>query len=455
MATRAQAGVETARKEMFLLVARALADGRARVPAGRFAELAVRLATTDDAWLAGLIGWMGRHDVLRRLRLAAVAELAHARLAAGVPGRSLVAESLHRADEPGALLTYWLRRYGRAVPKPVKRGVADAVVRLYDEPALATYDSPSAALRFADVLVLTHPAPRDAVQAAVFRHAADRRHGNAGRVPAPLPLPRARRSLYRVSPGRRAALLEGREAAEILRRAAMTWQTVQRWLLGDMTGAAWTAVLPTMPYQDILTHLPDFDRTGVADEAAARAAARLTEPTAVIRSEVTPLVTVTATRAVSASRWSPALQEATRLSLANVPALGGRTLVLVDRTVPTSPRAGDMAVFGAAPALRASSADLVEFGAGTAGIPARAGDALAEVVRRFRPLGGSTGPAAATRRHLDGHDRIVILTHPGGAPEAADTLTAPGHEHVVTDASAGWLRAIPYVETARTAAWPF
>ena len=38
---------------------------------------------------------------------------------------------LQRADEPGELLAYWLAAHGRAVPKPVKRGVADAAVRLY------------------------------------------------------------------------------------------------------------------------------------------------------------------------------------------------------------------------------------------------------------------------------------------------------------------------------------
>lgn len=28
---------------------------------------------------------------------------------------------------------YWTSRYSRAVPKPVKHGIADAVARLYDE----------------------------------------------------------------------------------------------------------------------------------------------------------------------------------------------------------------------------------------------------------------------------------------------------------------------------------
>ncbi|MFF5209189.1 hypothetical protein [Streptosporangium sp. NPDC000396] len=59
------------------------------------------------------------------------------------------------------------------------------------------------------------------------------------------------------------------------------------------------------------------------------------------------------------------------------------------------------------------------------------------------------------RHHLDGYDRIVILTHPGSAAEAAEAITMPGHEHVITDVSAGWFTAIPHIEMARTAAWPF
>jgi hypothetical protein len=63
------------------------------------------------------------------------AEAVRARLAAGLEGgnRQLVGSVLHRADEPGEMLAYWTSRYGRTVPKPVKRGIADAVARLYDE----------------------------------------------------------------------------------------------------------------------------------------------------------------------------------------------------------------------------------------------------------------------------------------------------------------------------------
>ncbi|MEU6153777.1 hypothetical protein ABZ816_27625 [Actinosynnema sp. NPDC047251] len=41
-----------------------------------------------------------------------------------VTSRSVVDSVLQHADEPGELLAYWTTRYGRAIPKPVKRGGA-------------------------------------------------------------------------------------------------------------------------------------------------------------------------------------------------------------------------------------------------------------------------------------------------------------------------------------------
>jgi len=65
---------------------------------------------------------------MRTAPVVLAAEAVRARLAAGLDGgnRQLVGSVLRRADEPGEMLAYWTSRYGRAVPQPVKRGVADA-----------------------------------------------------------------------------------------------------------------------------------------------------------------------------------------------------------------------------------------------------------------------------------------------------------------------------------------
>ncbi|MEU7900392.1 hypothetical protein AB0B45_47115 [Nonomuraea sp. NPDC049152] len=144
-----------------------------------------------------------------------------------------------------------------------------------------------------------------------------------------------------------------------------------------------------MSYQDKLAHLRDFDRLGAA---VGDLAEELAEPARVIGSGVTPLEIVAALRSLPQSRWAWVLRQAADLSLANVPALAGRTLVLVDRTGlmagpawPGAPltRADAAAAFGAAIAARASSADLVQFGTAVARVPVRPRESPLRVVERF------------------------------------------------------------------------
>jgi hypothetical protein len=104
----------------------------------------------------------------------------------GAFGRAVVASALQRADEPADALAYFTSRYGRALPQPLKRGVTDAVRRLYGERAALQYDGLSRAWRMADVIELTHAKPRDEAQSALFRWLLDRRHDRADAAnPAP------------------------------------------------------------------------------------------------------------------------------------------------------------------------------------------------------------------------------------------------------------------------------
>jgi hypothetical protein len=100
---------------------------------------------------------------------------------AGMPdSRAVVASALQRADEPGELLAYWLSRYGRPIPSRVKRGVADAVRRLYTERALLKWDGAARGWRFGDVIEMVHPRPSADWQGDLFKFALDRRrHADA------------------------------------------------------------------------------------------------------------------------------------------------------------------------------------------------------------------------------------------------------------------------------------
>ena len=165
-----------AKSELFLLaVSNMVGENTFYEAAGqrdaRFAALVRALAVTDPDWTARLIGWLRSGVNLRSAALVAAVEFVAARLAAGQPGgnRQVIGSVLVRADEPGELLAYWFAAHGRNVPQPVKRGVADAVVRLYSERSLLKWDSAERSVRFGDVLELTHARSANPRQDALFR----------------------------------------------------------------------------------------------------------------------------------------------------------------------------------------------------------------------------------------------------------------------------------------------
>lgn len=139
----------------------------------RAIELIRKLAVEDFDWTFGFLRWLRSDGNMRTAPIVLGAEAVHARLATGQHGtsetagigasnRALVDAVCQRADEPGEFLAYWLARFGKTIPKCVKRGLGDAVRRLYTGKAVLKYDTDSHGVRFADVLELCHPAPRDA-----------------------------------------------------------------------------------------------------------------------------------------------------------------------------------------------------------------------------------------------------------------------------------------------------
>lgn len=450
----------------------------------RYIKLIRKLAVSDPDWLGRFLVWLRTGANMRTAALVGALEAANWMVRAGIPGsRSIVSGVLRRADEPGEALAYWNARYGRALPKAVKRGIADAAVRLYDEFALLKYDTDRAGFRFADVLELTHPSSTSDAQGALFAHALDRRHGYGDSIPESLPLLRSRAKLMaKPLAGRRAVLRD----PERLKAAGMTWEALAGWLQGPMDAEAWTAVLPSMGYMAQLRNLRNLDEADVGDDVAAKVAAELADPVRVARSKQLPMRFLSAYRATGSVQWAQALETALSHSLANVPVLSGRTLVLVDRSgsmfFTTSQRAGltfadTAAVFGTALALRAEKADLVEFGTSSNTVGFRKGHSVLRVVDRFGNLGG-TETAKAVGRWFDGHDRVVIVTDEqafdgsGADPTKAVPDTVPvytwnlagyryGHapgavnKHTFGGLSDAAFAMIPLIEAGKRAAWPF
>ncbi|MEU4423150.1 TROVE domain-containing protein [Actinoplanes sp. NPDC024001] len=474
------------KSELFLLAVANMAAERTYYESAderdaRFASLAGEVAVSDPQWTAGFLGWLRTGANMRSASLVGAVEATRALLAAGRPGgRQLISSVLQRADEPGELLAYWIARHGRAVPKPVKRGLADAVQRLYTEFSLLKYDTASKGFRFADVIDLVHPTAASPAQGDLFRHALDRRHHRPF-DPAPSLEMISRNAALRSAP------VESLLDPEALRAAGLTWEDALS-LAGSRLDKArlWTALIPTMGYMATLRNLRNFDEAGVSDEVAARVAARLADPEQVARSKQFPFRFLAAHRAAPSLRWGHALDRALTASLANVPVLPGRTLVLVDRSgsmFGTFSRRSELtnadaaAIFGAAVAMRNHGrADLVQFGSGSGRITVGAGESLLRVVDRFGNLGG-TNTLAAVQRWYAGHDRVLIVTDeqahagqtdPGSAiPPSVPLYTwnlvgyRAGHgpsgprRHTFGGLTDAAFRLVPLLEASARGSWPW
>ncbi|MFC0532492.1 TROVE domain-containing protein [Phytohabitans kaempferiae] len=478
----------------------------------RYQKLVRQVAVADPEWTAGFLAWLRGDANMRSAALVGAAEFVRGRLAAGgeqqlprrdhttegtdslsystASNRRVIASVLQRADEPGELLAYWTSRHGRAIPKPVKRGIAAAVGRLYTEYTLLKYDTATRGFRFADVIELVHPAPVTPRQGELFRYALARRH-NRPDVPDPEALPmvafnRTLRALAATNPERH--LLD----QEALRRAGMTWEDALS-LAGSTVDKAklWEALIPSMGYMALLRNLRNFDQAGVSDQVAEQVAARLADPDQVAKSRQFPFRFYAAYNAVGSLRWGHALEKALAASLANVPALPGRTLVLVDQSPSMFPgyysaaqqvmrdisNADVAKMFGSALALRAANATLVGYGHTNYRVPFGPGEAVLRVMGKFRQEYGTDAYGAA-RDHFDRHDRIVVVTdgENNGSLRSWKHARVPGTVPIYTWNIAGYrlsqdpggrnrhtfggltdqaFRMIPLLEAGKSQTWPW
>lgn len=474
----------------------------------RFEQLVHQVAVEDIDWLSRFIPWLRLEANMRSASLVAAAEAIKARLAAGLAGdnRTLIDAACQRPDEPGELLAYWTSRHGRALPKPVKRGVADAVQRLYTERALLKYDTASKGYRFGDVIDLVHPSPADDKarwQGDLFAYALDRRHNRDNDIPAALATVIEHERLMAVPVDRRRAFLGRPDVHERLNRAGMTWEALAGWLQGPMDAQAWSAVIPSMGVMALCRNLRNFDEAGVPDAVAEQVAVKISDPDVVARSRMFPFRFWAAYKHAPSLRWAHPLEKALTASLANVPALTGRTLILVDRSPSMFPGYGfstpnksdiplaeQAAVFGAAVALRAETPTLVEFGGASNPIQVPKGGSVLRLIEKFTQIDGTDIPSAI-KRHFAGHDRVIVITDEqtragylpsnmwrnGGMQETAidDLIPAnvplymwnfAGYKHGAAPSGSrnrhtfGGLtdqafRMIPLLESGRDGTWPF
>lgn len=414
-----------AKSELFLLAVTNMVGEDTFYEAGaerdtRFRRLVRQVAGEDPDWVARFVPYLRDTMNMRSASVVAAAELVHARLAkptgaGSITNRAIIASALHRADEPAEMLGYWMSEWGRSLPQPVKRGVADAVRRLYNERSAIKYDGGDKAIRFGDVIELVHPVPAAPWQSALFRYLLEDRHGRAS----------VDFELRTIAANRAALELPADEfrwvfSAPFVDAAGLTWEQASS-KYGALDARFWEAMIPNMGLFALLRNLRNFEEAGISASAQQVVRARLLGPAAIAGSRMLPLRFAAAFEATRSLTYGRELEAALNFSLANVPALAGRTLVLCDVSGsmdgPISARSAVKrlsvaAVFSAALALRAVDATLVAFSNDSTIVPVRPGQSVLLTAARLAGSlpHGATYTWSAVKEHFHDHDRVIIVT---------------------------------------------
>lgn len=484
----------------------------------RLVRLVRETSVIDPDWTAHFLHWLRTDANIRTAAIVGALEYAWARRDERGTGRTgtvhptpsftvrrVVDSVLRRPDEPGEAVAYWRANHQRSLPGGVQRGIADAVIRLYTERAYLKYDSSRGGYSFADVLNLAHPGDAASSsqrlqgqwQSDLFAYITEKPHTANLEIPKSLEMLAKNRWLRAQTDSR--VWLD----PVVLRDTGMTWEDVLS-AVGSRVDKAelWQSVMPYMGYMALLRNLRNFDEAGISDEMAEATGKLLALPEAVAQSHQLPMRFLSAYRAVSSLRWAQPLETALGHSLANIPELRGRTLILVDTSSSMSnafSRDGTLmrwdaaVVFALALAWRCQSADIVSFsstaryygerhGAHTKVFAMKRGESLLRAIDRWKSggwfLGGGTATAAAVRKHYANHDRIVIVTdEQAGSDPREVTASAPATTPMYTWNLAGYERGhapagtinrhtfggltdqafklIPLIEAGRDGTWPW
>ena len=363
----------------------------------RFSNLIHVVTKEDPDWVGRYLRWLRSDANMRSAPLVGALEY----VAAGGPkGRSVVDSVLQRGDEPAEAIGYWLQTHGKKIPQPVKRGIADAMVRLMSERAAVKYGA-KRDVSLGDVVNLTHPNPKDERQSAIFHYLLDKTHGNETPQEILEKIPTIAKAI---------AFNKGEEGGR-----AVTWEQASS--KGELD---WDEQIPKMGYMALLRNLRNFDESGISEKSVEYVKKTLSDPDKVRYSKQFPYRFYSAYRELGSLRWGETLEKALDLSTQNIPEFDGRTAVLVDTSASMNQgisgktrvsRVELAGVFGAALARR--GADLYHFATTIEALPMPKGTATLVMMREIQSNIGRAGHGTYIHRaiaRVSDYDRVIVLT---------------------------------------------
>ena len=406
----------------------------------------IQTLTTDPEivnspeWALGMVRWLRQEVGLRSIPTVVAISVVKARLDAGLTGtnRQIIEAAIGRLDEASDMIAGWMSLYGRNIPSCVRRGVADALRARLSERSylkwLGRMNSGSVSLR--DVINLTHPKPKDKTQTALIKLALDESYGQKG-DDKQLPIIRARRQFLAMDRDAQISVLTGPDAQDTIRKAALTHEVIAG-AIGTIPADVWETLVPNMGYMALRMNLRRIEASGASRALIATINERLSDVDEAAKSRTMPVAFYAAHKNAPLA-FAAALQDAANASLENVPALKGRTLVLLDRSgsmsYPMSAKSSlscqDTAnVFASALAIRGESVRVVAFDDHMEDVKVASTDLLRVVDQMPTARGCTYTPDAVAYAHKKGekYDRIIILTdeqYRGGSVDNALDTYAP------------------------------
>lgn len=455
----------------------------------RFEQLVRQVAAEDPDWVARFVPYLRGPMNMRSASLVMAAEYVRA---GGPHGKAVIDSACVRADEPAELLGYWIGRYGKHLPKPVKRGLAVAARRLYNERNVLKYDGDGKTVRMADVLELAHPKPTADWQGKLFKYLIDTRHKRENISLEGLPTIASHGETAALTQEQiRALIAEADE--DTLAAGGWTWEALSA-KYGKLDAAFWEAMIPNMGIFALVRNLRNFDDAKIGDAAKAKVVAKLTDPTVIAKSRMFPLRFYSAYREIASVNWTAALETALDHATSNIPELSGHSLVLIDVSGSMGATLSGKskvemytaaAVFGAAVARRTDRVTLVPFGSTSAEVPVRTGASALRLVEAVATIqksghlgyGTETFPAISKHFKPGVHNRILVFTDEQAFDSSlraavVDKIAAPIYTFNLAGYKAGHMpskkdryafgglsdaafTAIELLERGKDADWPF